>query len=206
MIVWIDTETTGLNPLEDALLEIAVVVTDDQLNEVRRWQTVLPSPASTQIVRMLAHGVSVDVISQSAGVDPYVIAMHDKNGLWAESCSLDPFGDDWRDRHTEAERVLKDIITAATETVNGKPSPPQLGGSSVWFDRTFLEADFPEAVKLLHHRQVDVSTMNEMARRFWPATYARRPRGGDVHRAMPDILQSLELARYYANHLQAVAP
>lgn len=205
MIVWVDLETTGTDTFADSILEIAAVVTDDQLNEVRRWQTVLPHFASKTIVAALDAGRPLEEISSQVNVVPYVLAMHDKNGLWVESC-CDVFGDNWYSRRKIAGDVLAAIIRDATETVDGKPVPPQLGGSSVWFDRGFLDCDYPDVSKLLHHRQVDASTMNEMARRFWPVTYARRPRSEAAHRAMPDILQSIDLARYYANHLQAVAP
>lgn len=197
MIVWIDLETTGLDPKKDEILEIAAVITDDDLREVARHERVLQYYPAAALAR--APEEDLDRVAADTGIDRYVVDMHRRNGLWQASADAAPYG------HRAAAR---DLIAFLVKHVGGDPQRPQLGGSSVHFDRTFLAACMPGVVELLHHRQIDVSTMNELARRFWPPAHQGRPSevagAGPAHRAMPDILLSIETARYYRTRLGPV--
>lgn len=177
MIIWIDTETTGLNPRQDKLLEIACVITDDDLEEVNRFQAV------TNEAR------TVDFNS----VDPYVLDMHFKNGLWHESLKANL-----------PENLLYQIDRnlAAFIDSNSAGAKHQLGGSTISFDRGFIEYHLPSTNTTLHYRNVDVTSFNEVARRFWPEIHEKRPRNGETkHRALDDILESINVLRYYTKAL-----
>lgn len=173
MIVWIDTETTGLQPAKERLLEVACVVTDDKLNEVGRYEAVTNEAKFVDF----------------ANVDPYVIDMHFKNGLW-EASLKSPVARWVAD--TELVRFLGQHC----------PGKHQLGGSTISFDRGFIEVHLPLTNEHLHYRNIDVTTFNEIARRFWPEVHEARPRSAETkHRAMDDILESLNVMRYYTSKL-----
>lgn len=190
MIAWIDLETTGLNPKRDAILEVACVVTNDELREVARFERVLYHGDANRCAQQ-AEG-DLDRLAGLTGIDRVVIDMHRKNELWLAS----------RKSILGAREVEYDLVDFLRRYAGERP---QLGGSSVHFDRSFLAEHMPRVVEVLHHRQVDVSTVNELARRFWPAVHQGRPSevagAGPAHRAMPDILLSIETARYYAARL-----
>lgn len=139
---------------------------------------------------------------QPAGVDPYVIEMHSKNGLWERV----PHGEalDTVDRDLAAfitEHAVKTIVKTFGPDGTSKfvEDKPQLAGSTISFDRGFIARHLPRAAKTLHYRNVDVSTLNELAKRRWPALFDGRPRKNAeaVHRGMADIEESLEVMRYY---------
>jgi oligoribonuclease len=180
MLLWCDVETTGLDATKGHLLEVAVVITDDQL-------VVLDSKEA--VVRPV--GVEVADLH----LDDVVRKMHTDNGLLkdVEERGL---------RRYEAEELLVDkwlLPTYGVEVLRGMP----LAGSTISFDRSWLAAHMPRILQLIHYRNVDVTTINELARRWAPDIYAKRP-GQDheaPHRAMADILGSIEVLRYYRNHL-----
>lgn len=197
MIVCIDLETTGLNPNRDAIIEVAVIITDDNFQEVARYQRVIYH----EHARALA-GLDPDDVEGAAralGIDPVVIAMHAKNGLWAESATSEH---ELRQVDAELAALVQD---KAVRVIGGRMDKPQLLGSSVHFDARFMARHMPETHARLHYRQIDVTTVNELARRFWPAAHAGRPSGAN-HRAMTDIEVSLATARYYAQALAPAAP
>ena len=188
MIVWVDLETTGLIPAKERILEVAAIITDDDLVEVARFHSV------TSEARY--HDLSQ--------VDPYVLKMHADNGLWCESLLAQEFGE--IGRVDEALRFF--IEEHCGENIYEKKGP-QLAGSTISFDRAFMQVHLPTAHALLHYRNLDVSTLNEMSKRFWPEVYESRPRqnadgGRSAHRAMSDIEHSLWTARYYASRLGPV--
>lgn len=193
MLIWIDTETTGLVATKERVLEVAAVVTDDALNEVARFERVTNE----------ARFVNFDL------VDPYVVEMHFTNGLWRESMmqenvfrsSLDCVDKDLVNfimEHAHVERS----ITTNDGSVKRIMDKPQLAGSTISFDRAFMDVHLPRSAASVHYRNVDVSSFNEVAKRFWPSVFEGRPRGGGTrHRAMDDILDSLAVMRYYISHL-----
>ena len=199
-ILWVDLETTGLNPThrfnqngaeqwvqKDRLLEIACIVTDGALVELARFEAVTNEALNTHF----------------PNVDPFVLDMHVKNGLWAESLLS-------KKTLTAVELDAMQFIVDNFPREEGQKTPRRilLGGSTVSFDRTFLEVWMPRVAACLGHRHYDVSSVNSFVQRAMPAVWEGRPRadtsGGDTgakHRAMADIEASLMVARYYVNRL-----
>lgn len=179
MIVWVDTETTGLDPENDKLLEIAVVVTDDQLNEVFSLQSVLKQD-------------SFDPDS----LDPYVLNMHTESGLLEDLKSAELTAN-------QIEDILRDFLVASFGYEELKRAP--LAGSSVGFDRSFLKKQMPIFEGLVSYRTIDVSSVKELANRWNKRTQAKRkkkmPNNGVAHRALDDIHYSIEEARFYRKNL-----
>ena len=168
-LIWIDCEMTGLSLEKDVLVEIAVLVTDSDLNLI---------------------GEGVDVVikatpEQLAGMNEFVTQMHTDSGLIteiAEGISLE---------------AAEDAIMAyleSTGTISGK-SP--LAGNSVSVDRNFITRDMPRLTEYLHYRTVDVSSIKELARRWYPKIYFAAPAKTGNHRALGDIQDSIEELKYY---------
>lgn len=177
MLVWIDIESTGLSAAENVLLEVAVVVTDDDLGN-----QVFSSWVTNE-----ARKRSLDYLPER------VREMHTKNGLWEQSVRAG----------MDLAEVEREVLAFVKRHVP-EPGTAQLAGSSVWFDRTFLERYMPSVVAHLHYRMLDVSSINEAARRFWPAVYAERPQKPEdqkPHRALPDIFESIAVLSYYRHSL-----
>ena len=168
-MVWIDCEMTGLSLTDDALIEVAVLVTDDQLN-------------------VLGDGVDV-VIRPSEGaleqMGDFVRNMHVESGLLEEL----PSGTSME----EAQQQVLDYI----RTWVPEPGKAPLAGNSVGTDRTFLVRDMPEVVEHLHYRIIDVSTIKELSRRWFPRAYFQSPDKTGNHRALGDIKDSIDELRYY---------
>lgn len=168
MLTWIDLETTGLDERVDEILEIAVAVTDDELNEIaaRNW---VVRPSSRAILLSMSE---------------YVRSMHVASGL------LDEIASGVRYSITSvAHRAEAFIRTYA-------PEPTPMCGNSVGFDRRFLAYHAPELEKAFTYRTIDVSSIKELARR-WRPEIEYVPDGGKPHRALPDIRHSIaELAHY----------
>lgn len=211
MIVWLDLETSGLDPRRDSILEIAMIVTDDDLNQIGEPFVSLVKPLHTR-------GYEV--------MDDFVKEMHTKNGLLEQLYNIGALfhGEDPSSCLMPDLPRLGDIERAATEwlkarwvddiskrqvpfdqrepfekTMRGVP----LGGNTVHFDKRFLIEHMDDFAKLSSHRIFDVSTMTEFAKRFAPGTYAQRPGLGPDgkpiphHRALQDILSSIETAKFY---------
>ena len=167
-LVWIDCEMTGLDVSRDALIEVACLVTDGDLN-------------------ILGDGISV-VIKPPAvaleGMGDFVRDMHATSGLLPELSSGVELGE-------AEELVLAYIREHATE---GKAP---LAGNTVGMDRVFLERDMPTLSAWLHYRVVDVSSVKELARRWYPRAYFHAPEKTGGHRALGDIQDSVRELRYY---------
>jgi oligoribonuclease len=178
-LIWIDCEMTGLDLEKDVLVEIAVLVTDSELNVI---------------------GEGIDLVlaatpEQLAGMNEFVTQMHTNSGLITEI----PNGI----ALAEAEDAIIKYLESAN-TVAGK-SP--LAGNSVSVDRSFIARDMPRLNDYLHYRTIDVSSVKELARRWNPKVYFNSPPKTGNHRALGDIQDSIaELAHYRANFLIAGAP
>jgi oligoribonuclease len=178
-LIWIDCEMTGLDLVKDVLVEIAVLVTDSELNVI---------------------GEGIDLViaatpEQLAGMNEFVTQMHTNSGLITKI----PTGI----ALTEAEDLIIKYLESAN-TVSGK-SP--LAGNSVSVDRSFIARDMPRLNNYLHYRTIDVSSVKELARRWNPKVYFNAPAKTGNHRALGDIQDSIaELAHYRANFLIAGAP
>ncbi|NCD19202.1 MAG: oligoribonuclease [Actinobacteria bacterium] len=168
-IVWIDCEMTGLDVETDALIEVAVVVTDSELNAVDAGIDVLIAPPAAALESM------VDVVRQ----------MHTTSGL------LDELGHGLS--MEEAQRQVMDYLRRHVPNARKVP----LAGNSVGTDRVFLERNMPEVVSHLHYRVIDVSSIKELARRWYPRAYFASPEKTGGHRALADILESIAELRYY---------
>jgi len=194
MLTWIDLETTGLDAIKHTLLEVAAIVTDDQLQEVDRFHRVIHwKPAGGLAV--LGADSTEDQFAYAASsmnIDRVIIELHTRSGLWAESALS-------THTLTGVDVQLADFIARASIGPEGQRA--QIAGSSIWLDRSFMSVHLPRALGQLHYRCVDVTTMNELARRFWPRLHQGIPRKRGIHRAMPDIEDSLELCRYYTVHI-----
>ena|SRR5690625_1072254 len=172
-IVWIDCEMTGLDLRRDALIEVAVVVTDSELRPLDPGIDLVIAPPPGAVEQM------GDVVRE----------MHTTSGLLEE---LDA-GLSMADAQA---RVLEYVRRWVPE-----PRKAPLAGNSVGTDRTFLERDMPEVVDHLHYRIIDVSSIKELARRWYPRAYFNSPQKQGGHRALADILESIDELRYYRSVL-----
>jgi len=172
-IVWIDCEMTGLDLRRDALIEVAVVVTDSELRPLDPGIDLVIAPPPGAVEQM------GDVVRE----------MHTTSGLLEE---LDA-GLSMADAQA---RVLEYVRRWVPEA---RKAP--LAGNSVGTDRTFLERDMPEVVDHLHYRIIDVSSIKELARRWYPRAYFNSPQKQGGHRALADILESIDELRYYRSVL-----
>ncbi len=169
-LVWIDCEMTGLDIGSDLLIEVAALVTDSELN-------VLGDGVDVVI------GASADEMSRMPDV---VRDMHASSGLTAQVLAS-------RVTLQEAEqRVLAYIKQWVPE-----PKKAPLCGNSIGTDRGFLTRDMKALDEWLHYRMVDVSSIKELARRWYPRVYFNAPKKGGGHRALADILESVQELRYY---------
>ncbi|MGH1565124.1 oligoribonuclease [Mumia sp. DW29H23] len=168
-LVWIDCEMTGLDLEHDALVEVAAIVTDFELNPVADGIDVVIKPPREALDQMNA------VVTQ----------MHTDSGLLSELDAGIPLAD--------AEQVVLDYIKQHVP----EPGKAPLAGNSIGTDRAFLVRDMPELESYLHYRVVDVSSIKELSRRWYPRVYFNAPAKTGNHRALADILESIEELRYY---------
>jgi oligoribonuclease len=170
LLVWIDCEMTGLDLGRDALIEVAALVTDPNLN-------------------VLGDGVDVVIHADDEKLDgmfEVVREMHEKSGL-TEQVRASAIGVD------EAEdRILSYITTHVPE-----PRSAPLCGNSIATDRGFLARDMPRLDNHLHYRMIDVSSIKELCRRWYPRTYYGQPAKGLAHRALADIKESIRELEFY---------
>ena len=168
-IVWIDCEMTGLDLQADALVEVAAVVTDSELN-------------------VLGDGVDVVIRPEPAALEQmndFVRQMHTTSGLLDELDSGTTL--------EEAQQTVLDYV----RTWVPEPGRAPLAGNSVGTDRAFLDRDMPELAGHLHYRIIDVSSIKELSRRWYPRAYFQAPEKNGGHRALADILESIDELRYY---------
>ncbi|MDO4240411.1 oligoribonuclease [Micrococcus sp.] len=176
-LVWIDCEMTGLDPDVDELVEVAVLVTDAELNVLDEGIDLVIRPSAAAVAQM----------------DPFVRDMHTSSGLIKEF-------EDGLAVDDAAARVLAYL----TERVPAGRA--LLAGNSVGQDKLFLSRYMPEVVAHLHYRIVDVSTVKELARRWYPRAYFQSPAKTGGHRALGDIRDSITELRYYRETVMVPAP
>ncbi len=210
MIVWCDLETTGLCPDQNSILEIAAIVTDDKLNEVARFERVVAWDGARDMVWKMDGKCEVDTAEYPFFVDPFVYEMHKKNGLWRESADsnvplwvVDDAFEAFLDKYAVQSYERNVAAEGEEPRFETRIDAPQLAGSTISFDRSFLAAHMPNAYKKLHYRSIDVSSFNETGRRFWPDIWKSRPRKAaeSAHRGMADIQESLDVYKHYLGRL-----
>lgn len=178
-LVWVDCEMTGLDIGRDVLLEVAAVVTDSQLN-------------------VLGDGVDIVITASDdalGGMLDVVREMHARSGLTGAARASSVAVAD------AEQRVLAYIREHVPEA--GKAP---LCGNSIATDRAFLARDMTELDGYLHYRMVDVSSIKELCRRWYPKTYYAAPQKAGGHRALADILESIEELRYYRSTIFVPSP
>jgi oligoribonuclease len=168
-LVWIDCEMTGLDPKFDEIVEIACIVTDAELNELDEGITLVVKPGEESF----------------AGMDDFVVNMHTVSGLIEEI----PMGIALADAEQQVLAYVK------THVPEARKAP--LAGSSVYVDRGFLANYMPELDAHLHYRLVDVSSVKELTRRWYPRVYFASPEKTGNHRALGDIRDSISELRFY---------
>ena len=168
-LVWIDCEMTGLDLARDALIEIACIVTDGGLNAVDDGVDLVIKPPAEALDHML----------------PVVREMHTASGLLTELGSGITLAE-------AQDQILAYIRSHVTES---RRAP--LCGNSIATDRTFIARDMPALDSFLHYRMVDVSSIKELARRWYPRVYFASPEKHGGHRALADIRESILELKYY---------
>jgi oligoribonuclease len=170
-MVWLDLEMTGLDVVNESIIEIATVVTDGDLNILARGPN-------------LAISVSEALLE---GMDEWNSTHHHHSGLVARIRSEGVTVD-------EAERATLEFLKEWVE-----PNTAPLCGNSVWNDRQFLAKEMPALLDFLHYRMVDVSTVKELARRWYPSL-PRFPKQG-AHLALDDVLESIDELQYFRERI-----
>ena len=172
-LIWVDCEMTGLDLKKDVLVEIAVLVTDSQLN-------------------VLGEGVDLVIKAtqeQLDGMSDFVRQMHIDSGLLEEipnGVSL-----------AEAELRILEYLNKYAPSAGKSP----LAGNSVSVDRNFIASDLVEVNAYLHYRTIDVSSIKELARRWYPGVYFNAPKKTGNHRALGDIRDSIDELDYYRSKI-----
>ena len=168
-LVWIDCEMTGLDLTKDALIEVAALVTDADLNVLGTGVDEIIRPPAEALEQM----------------GDFVRNMHDKSGL----LPLLEDGVSLADAETRVLEYIREFVPEARRA--------PLAGNTVGTDRTFLARDMPALESHVHYRSVDVSSIKELARRWFPRAYYNTPAKTGNHRALADIAESIEELRYY---------
>jgi oligoribonuclease len=170
MLVWMDLEMTGLDPGRDVIVEIATLVTDDELEIIAEGPDLVVATTPEKL----------------AGMDQVVVDMHTRSGLLTAI--------------QESTITLEDAGAQTLAFIREHVPEPRtvpLCGNSIGTDRRFLAAYLPEIEDHLHYRSIDVSTIKELARRWYPDTLSKAPGKSGGHRAMDDIRESVAELRYW---------
>jgi oligoribonuclease len=168
-LVWIDCEMTGLDPEKDCLVEIAVVITNSDLEPVDEGIDLVIKPREDSLANM----------------GDYVREMHTTSGLINEFAA----GLDLADAEAKVLEYIKQYIPEARQA--------PLAGNSIGTDRMFINRYMPALDQHLHYRNIDVSSIKELSRRWYPRVYFQLPKKDGGHRALADINESINELRYY---------
>lgn len=172
-IVWADCEMTGLDVENDALIEIGVIVTDDQLNILDDGIDLVIHASDEQLAKM----------------GDYVRDMHERSGLTQQV----------RESSLSLEQAQDRVLSYLGKYV--KPHVAPLAGNSIGTDRGFIVRYMPKLNDFLHYRMIDVSSLKELSRRWYPQVYYHKPEKGLAHRALADIKESIIELQYYRKAL-----
>jgi oligoribonuclease len=177
-LVWIDCEMTGLNPESDCLVEVAVVITNSELEILDEGLNIVikPRPESW------------------ANMNDFVRNMHTESGLINDV----EYGLELAD----AEQLILDYVKRFVPEARQAP----LAGNTIGTDRMFLNRYMPQLDQHLHYRNIDVSSIKELTRRWYPRAYFQLPKKEGGHRALADILESITELRYYRNTVLVPLP
>jgi oligoribonuclease len=170
MLAWMDLEMTGLDPSADSIVEIATLITDDELEIVAEGPDLVVATSPQQLGRM----------------DDVVRSMHTRSGLLTAI-----------EASTVGLAEAGEATLAFLKAHIPEPGTVPLCGNSIGTDRRFLAAWLPDIEAYLHYRSVDVSTIKELARRWYPKAVSAAPRKVGTHRALDDIKESVAELRYY---------
>jgi len=177
-LVWVDCEMTGLDLKADALIEVAALVTDSELNVLGNGIEVVIRPPAEALAQM---GEFVRTMHENSGLLPLL-----ENGMTMADAE---------------EEVLAYVREHVPE-----PRRAPLAGNTIGTDRAFLARDMPTLEGHVHYRNVDVSSIKELARRWYPRAYYNTPSKSGNHRALADIRESIEELRYYREALFVAPP
>ena len=177
-LVWIDCEMTGLDLNADALIEVAALVTDFDLNVLGPGIDLVVKPPAEALEQM----------------NDFVRNMHESSGLLEEL-----------DEGLSMEEAEEQVLAYIKEYCPDGSRPP-LAGNTVATDRSFLARDMPTLEAFLHYRIVDVSSIKELSRRWFPRAYYQAPAKRGNHRALADIQESIEELRYYREAVFVASP
>jgi oligoribonuclease len=168
-IVWVDCEMTGLDLVHDALIELAVLVTDDELNILGDGVDVVIKPPDAALEQM----------------DDFVRTMHTTSSLLDELAH----GITLEEAEEQALAYIQQYVT--------EPRKAPMAGNSIATDRNFIARDLKALDAFLHYRMIDVSSVKELARRWYPRAYFQAPAKHGGHRALADITESINELAYY---------
>jgi len=174
VLVWLDMEMTGLDPERERIIEVATILTDGNLTEI----AVGPELVIHQSDEILA------------AMDDWNKKHHGGSGL-VDRVKASTISD------ADAEAQTIAFINAHVPV----KERPVLAGNSIHQDRRFITRYWPALDKRLHYRMVDVSTIKELARRWFPAVLAKQPQKHETHRALDDIRESIDELRFYRQHV-----
>ncbi|WP_134764977.1 oligoribonuclease [Nocardioides sp. 1609] len=177
-LVWIDCEMTGLDLGADALVEVAALVTDFDLNVLGDGVDIIIKPPAEALEQMIE----------------FVRSMHTSSGLLEEL------------EHGVSLAEAEEQVMAYLREHCAEDSRPPLAGNTVATDRSFLARDMSELDAFLHYRIVDVSSIKELSRRWFPRAYFAAPTKRGNHRALADIQESIEELRYYRDTVFVAPP
>ena len=173
-LVWVDLEMTGLDVDTDVIVEIACIVTDASLAPLDDGLELIVHADAGALARM----------------SDFVREMHTKSGLLPEIAASET-------SVADAQRAALDYVKQHVP----KPATAPLCGNSIGTDRRFLARYMGELDEYLHYRSIDVSSLKELCRRWYPEIYRKRPGKAEHHRALDDIRESIDELRFYRDHL-----
>ena len=173
-LVWLDLEMTGLDVTRHVIVEIAALITDEQLEPLDEGIDIVVHQPATALAEM----------------DTFVRKMHTRSGLLPEIEASTT---------TLADAGAQTLAYVKSHVPEAETAP--LCGNSIGVDRRFLDHQLPELDRYLHYRSIDVSSFKELCRRWYPDIYKKRPSKSEAHRALADINESIAELRYYREHM-----